>query len=250
MLFGVVGNLCYSMTSPVVKMIYLHNTTISSYEVLYWKSITMMVMNFIYVRSQGVFVMDVPKEYRNLLVFRALIGYMGIQGMWVSIKYMPVSVANCIFFTMPVWTALYAFIFIKEKLSWYDFMLIFLAFAGVIIINNPFEQVTEEIVDRKQNVFIGSMFALSGALGGAFANLAMRIMRNMHYSISPFWFASGCTFWSPIMHSITMNSAYILDDGSEDRERTTTIYDWTTIFLICLASIFSFFGQVFNSRSY
>ena len=116
---------------------------------------------------------------------------------------MPVSTAACIFFTLPIWSALYAFIFIKENLSWYDVMLMFSAFAGVVLINNPFEEVIhDEHAERKENIFIGSMFALSGALGGAFAVLAMRIMRNMHYSISPFWFASGCTFWSPIIHSL------------------------------------------------
>jgi len=202
MIFGVVGNLAYSLTSPVVKIIYQHNSAISSYEVLYWKSISMMVMNYFFVRSFGVFVMDVPKEYRNIIVFRALIGYVGIQGLWASVKYMPVSTASCIFFTLPIWSALYAFVFIKEKLSWYDIVLLISAFIGVLIINNPWEETSEDSIEQKQDILIGSAFALSGALGGAFAVLAMRIMRNMHYSISPFWFASGCTFWSPIVHTI------------------------------------------------
>ena len=78
MMFGLVSNIAYSMTSPIVKIIYGHNKAISSYEILYWKSISMMVMNYLFVRSFGVFVMDVPKEYRNIIVFRALIGYTGI----------------------------------------------------------------------------------------------------------------------------------------------------------------------------
>lgn len=189
------------MASPMVKMIYLHNKDISSYEILYWKSLSMMAMNFMFVRSFGVFVMDVPKEYRNILVFRALIGYLGVQGLWVSVKFMPVSTASCIFFTLPIWSALYAWIFIKENLNKADIGLMLFAFLGVIVINNPWEEVDSSKLEEKQNILIGSAFALSGAIFGAFAILCMRIMRNMHYSISPFWFASGCTLWSPIVHS-------------------------------------------------
>ena len=76
----------------------------------------MMVMNYFYVRSKGEFVMNVPPKYRNIIVFRALIGYLGIQGMWASVKFMPVGTAACIFFTFPIWSGLYAFLFIKEKL--------------------------------------------------------------------------------------------------------------------------------------
>ena len=63
LLFGLIANLTYGMTSPIVKMIYLHNSNISAYEVLYWKSISMMVFNYFFVRSFGEFVLGVPREY-------------------------------------------------------------------------------------------------------------------------------------------------------------------------------------------
>jgi drug/metabolite transporter (DMT)-like permease len=100
----------------------------------------MMIFNYTFVRSFGVFVMDVPKEYQKIIVFRALIGFFGIQGMWASVKYMPVSTANCIFFTLPVWTSIIAFFVLKEKLSKYDVFSIITAFMGVIVINNPWHK--------------------------------------------------------------------------------------------------------------
>ena len=97
----------------------------------------MMVFNYLFVRSFGVFVLDVPKEYQKILVFRALIGFFGIQGLWASVKYMPISTAGCIFFTMPLWVALIAFFVLKENLTKYDILSIITAFAGVLLINNP-----------------------------------------------------------------------------------------------------------------
>lgn len=76
--FSLAANLSYSLTSPIVKIIYQHNLAISAYEILFWKSISMMVFNYFYVRSNGAFVMDVPLKYRNIIVFRALVGFFGI----------------------------------------------------------------------------------------------------------------------------------------------------------------------------
>ena len=81
--------------------------------------------------------MDVPPKYRNIIVFRAIIGYFGVQGMWASVNYMPVGTAACIFFTLPIWTALWAFIFIKEKISKFEIVSVFTAFIGVVLINKP-----------------------------------------------------------------------------------------------------------------
>ena len=193
--------------------------------------------------------MNVPLKYRNIIVFRALVGYFGIQGLWASVYYMPVGTSACIFFTLPIWSALWAYIFIKEKLQVLDVVSIFFAFAGVVIINRPWESGTDN--KEAKSYLIGSAFALSGAMLGAFAVLCMRIMRDgIHYSISPFWFASGCTFWSSIVHIIQLNGSWYNDEDQLIRDRTTTVYDWTTIALIAVASIGSFFGQIFGSRAF
>ena len=62
---------------------------------------------------------------------------------------------------------------------------------------------TEKLTYSTRDILIGTLFALSGALGGACANITKRIMKNgINFSVSPFWFAAGCSFWSPIVHSI------------------------------------------------
>jgi drug/metabolite transporter (DMT)-like permease len=76
------------------------------------------------------------------------------------------------------------------------------------------------------------------------SNILILHTKIFHSLASPFWFASGCTFWSPLFHSMFLNNSYT-DDVTQ-----TTIYDTNTILLILGASIFSFFGQVFASRSF
>ena len=120
--------------------------------------------------------------------------------MWGSLKYMPVGLASTIFFTMPIWVVLIAYFLLKESITKYDILTLVTTFAGVVLINNPFEPQKE---DAETNYLYGTIYALTGSLGGAAALICMRVMRkNIHYSISPFWFASGCAFWSPIVHMI------------------------------------------------
>lgn len=138
----------------------------------------------------------------------------------MCVKYLPVSIAGCVFHTIPIWTALLAFIFINEKLTIYDMISIFTAFCGVVIINNPWadgskyqaneiQEGQSDFVDTKiytsQDYIIGTAYAIIGAIGASLAFLCMRIMRtDIHFSISPFWFSIGCTFLAPIFSTSQM----------------------------------------------
>jgi len=43
------------------------------------------------------------------------------------------------------------------------------------------------------------LISIAGAVGGATAMIALRIMRkDIHYSLSPFWFSMGLAFVCPL----------------------------------------------------
>jgi drug/metabolite transporter (DMT)-like permease len=66
---------------------------------------------------------------------------------------MPVSTASCIYFTLPIWAAILAFVFLNEKINKYDVLQIFSAFLGIMIINNPFSsnEISEKEVSKKND---------------------------------------------------------------------------------------------------
>ena len=76
------------------------------------------------------------------------------------------------------------------------------AFIGVIVINNPLQKLEGGIELSFRNMMFGTMYSLGGAIGWACAMLCMRYMRNIHYSVTPFWYATGCTFFSSIFLTI------------------------------------------------
>lgn len=149
------------------------------------------------------------------------------------------SIANCIIQTAPMWTGLAAYLFLKERISKYDVIGMIVSFIGVVVLNSPFDhQQTDFTVS---DFFFGSAFAFSGAIGSSIAYMCMRIMKDIHFTISPFWYSSGCTFMAPMMYAFWSNHHYV-PRVNKVTPTHAGVYDWQTIWLITLASVSSFFG--------
>ena len=79
-----------------------------------------------------------------------------------------------------------------------------------------------------------------GAIGAATAFLTMRIMKNdIHYSVSPFWWAMGVVFLSPIFSVNHMR-----------QEEVTQVYTLELILLIIAVSMTSVIARLFHSRAF
>lgn len=252
---GMLAHCLFSVCQPIVKVLYEHNRNISEYEIIYFKSISMMVFNTMYIRWHGITPLDVIPKFRKVIVFRALIGFWGLAGPWSAIKYLPVSIAISIFMMLPIFTAILARIVLKEQITKYDILSIICSFSGVIMINDPFgisagEATDEAAADETQhNYLIGTLYCMVGCIGASCAFTCMRYMKDgIHASISPFWFAIGCTFLSPLMYSFTQDKSD--SKNVAEREYLTTSYDAYTIGLMTVESIFTFFYQILLSRAY
>ena len=127
---------------------------------------------------------------------------------------------------------------LKESINKYDIIGFIIAFSGVVVLNDPFNNQKED-----QQLFIGTLWALSGVFFGSFVSICMRYMRDgIHYSIGPFWFAAGCCFWSPISQAVEIGIA---------REKSdSTIYDFQTCFFIFLVAFFTIIGQILLSKAF
>ena len=119
---------------------------------------------------------------------------------------MPVSIASSIFSMGPILTTVFASLFLKEIVTISDYISLILAFIGVIMVNNPFKSADSNNELSTHNLFIGTVFALTGALAFSGAVLSMKMMSSgIHYSVSPFWYATGCTMLGSLMHFSFLN---------------------------------------------
>lgn len=122
---------------------------------------------------------------------------------------MPVSIASSIFSMGPILTTVFASILLKERVTISDYAALLLAFIGVIMVNNPFK--TQDSINEltANNIFIGTIYALTGALAFSGAIICIRIMNDgIHYTVGPFWYATGCTILGSLMHFCFLNQSY------------------------------------------
>ena len=78
LMYGIISSLSYSAQSPILKLLFNYSDTITAYEVLYWQGISMVIMNYLFVKYHGEHVLNVKPMYRNVLLFRGLVGFTGI----------------------------------------------------------------------------------------------------------------------------------------------------------------------------
>ena len=65
---------------------------------------------------------------------RGVTGFLGTAGMFTAIQYTTLSKASILFWTMPIWCAFYAKFFLNETLSYFDWVAMFCAFLGIVLI--------------------------------------------------------------------------------------------------------------------
>lgn len=217
--YGLASATFYSMMNPLLKLLYRHqDNRVNPFEVLYWKSLFMFVVNFLIVKfAFGAFVMDVPRKYHRIMVLRMTAGFVSIAFMFNAVKFMPVATANCIVMTNPTWVALFSYLTLGESLSYADIASLVLAFLGVVVINDPFNWVADKvdttsnnvIIDQRTDTLVGALSAVMAALTGAVSMLCMRIMRkDVHYAVPPFWFAFGGVLFAPMLTAATRHIMY------------------------------------------
>ena len=105
------------------------------FEILFWRSLLMLAIVLVIVAGAGWHLLGTRRlplhALRNLVHF-------GGQYSWVyAIGALPLATVFAIEFTMPVWTAVLAFLLLKERLTRERLVMLALGIAGVLVILRP-----------------------------------------------------------------------------------------------------------------
>ena len=74
----------------------------------------MIFFEYFFIKASGRDHMEVPKNLRVTVFLRAVAGFGGLAGQFTAIKLTNVTKATVLFWINPIFTALYARIFLKE----------------------------------------------------------------------------------------------------------------------------------------
>ncbi len=125
--YMILSVIAFSFMNVVVK--YLNG--FSAYQIVFFRSIGTLLFTIpLIIRHKIPFFGNNQKW----LIVRAVAGVISLTCFFQSLNYLAIGTATSLRYTSPIFAAIFAFIFLKEKIKAVQWLLFLLAFVGVLLI--------------------------------------------------------------------------------------------------------------------
>ncbi|CAH0492558.1 unnamed protein product [Peronospora farinosa] len=128
-----IASLCFSFTVTFIKYM---TFTFSSMEATFWRSVGVFVCNYIVVKVSDIR-LDVPPEYRKLLLLRCISGFACMGFSFYAMSQMVLADASSLVFSSPIMTFFFGALFLHEKIDVVSLLCAIVAFGGLICVVRP-----------------------------------------------------------------------------------------------------------------
>lgn len=175
-----------------------------------------------------------PKGKRIMLLLRSFVGTSGLMLSFYAFRYMPLADASVIVFSVPVFVAIFARIFLKETCGFFNIITICLTLVGVVLITRPpliFQHsLSLNNHDNVSEDLWGAIAAFTATLFGANVYVILRALKGLHFSVIMTNFGSFALVQTFLISWII--GALCLPSCGKDR------------LLVVALALFSFSGQI------
>lgn len=164
-LFMLLSSFSFAFDGAFAKVL---SADFDSVEVVFFRNgITMSVVAFSFFKVPLNQVGGKP----FLLLFRALIGFASMLVFYYNIANIPFADAITFSRTAPIFTAILAFLFLKEKIGWKGWVAVCIGFVGIVFVMKP----TGDALLSKTD-----LFGLMSGLGAALAYTSVRELNRVY----------------------------------------------------------------------
>jgi len=130
-LYMLLASLLFAVMGAFAKIV---SDSMSSLEVVFFR-------NLFGVLLVGVTILKKPMSHVGgkpfLLFFRGFMGFAALLAFFYNIAHIPLADAMTFSKTSPIFTALFAWLFLSEKLSWQGWIAVMVGFIGIVFITKP-----------------------------------------------------------------------------------------------------------------
>ncbi len=157
MIFSVIA---FSIMNAVVKSL----NGFSAYQIVFFRSIGTLLFTIPLILKAKIPILGNNKKW---LLFRGIAGVISLTCFFQSLNHLAVGTAVSLRYTSPIFAAIFAFIFLKEKIKPIQWVLFLIAFTGVLIIKGFGVDVNSigVIFVILSALFLGIIFVLIRKLG-------------------------------------------------------------------------------------
>ncbi|MFV9551097.1 DMT family transporter [Algibacter sp. PT7-4] len=122
-----ISTLAFACMNAIVKQL----TNIGAFQIVFFRSVSTLFFTFGFLLKNKIPVLGNQKK---LLVLRGLVGVTSMTLFFMSTKYLPIGTAVSLRYMAPIFAAVLAIFFLKEKIKVYQWLFFAMAFIGVLIL--------------------------------------------------------------------------------------------------------------------
>jgi len=143
------------------------STSMSSLEVVFFRNVFgVLLIGFTIYKTP--MIQKGGKPF--LLFFRGLMGFLALLAFFYNIAHISLADAMTFSKTSPIFTAFFAYLFLKEKMSVYGWIALLVGFVGIVLITQP-----EGLLFKKTD-----LLGIFSGIGAALAYTSVRELRNYY----------------------------------------------------------------------
>lgn len=211
------STLCFTVMNLFVKYL----SDFSTYQLVFFRAVGSLLFTMSFLMYHKIPMLG---NQRKLLVVRGLVGVSSMGLFFASVSYLSIGNAVSLRYTSPIFAAILAVIFLKEKIFKMQWLYFFMAFMGVILIKG---------FENSINI-TGLLLILASAF---FSGLVYVVITKIGTNDHPVVIVNYFMWISTILGG------------------TLSIFNWKTpqgkewLFLLSLG-VFGYFGQLFMTKAY
>ena len=154
----------------VVKIFVKMLPHIPPMEIVFFRCLISFLITYYLLKRKG---HNILGTNRSLLMMRGIFGTIGLYCYFVILQEIPLATASTLIYFTPLFTSLVGVFLLREKMSIIQWVLLLIAFFGIILIQG---------FDSRVNIFY-LLIGLGGSLCAAFAYSIIRYLRDKEHSL-------------------------------------------------------------------
>lgn len=123
----IISTLAFACMNAIVK----HLTHLSAFQIVFFRSVSSLFFTFGFLLKNKIPILGNQKK---LLIIRGLVGVTSMTLFFMATKYLPIGTAVSLRYMAPIFAAVFAIYFLKEKIKPLQWIFFTMAFAGVLIL--------------------------------------------------------------------------------------------------------------------
>ncbi|GGK29738.1 membrane protein [Yeosuana aromativorans] len=215
--YMILSTMAFACMNATVK--YLVN--VNAFQIVFFRSASSLFFTFGFLLKNKIPILG---NNRKLLVLRGLVGVSSMTLFFMSIKYLSVGTAVSLRYIAPIFAAIFAVLFLKEKIKPIQWLFFLMAFSGVLVLKG---------LDRNVSTYGLVLVLMASVLSGFVFVIISKIGKRDHPVVIVNYFMVIATMVGGLL----------------------SIGNWTTpngvewIFLFSLG-VFGYFGQIYMTKAF